>query len=532
MSRPTCTCNLVAVLTLIAIWAMFPGEGEADPYWIFFPRPEGWSSGTDIPASYLNDIESTGADIRSISRYFYGASVEWAGSQITLKKAFPGATVTPVRALGIRPDSLPYQPANKISHIGSYSDHALSYGLSYDQLATLNIPDLHDIGLTGEGVTIGVLDTGFNIDNTPCLDDLNIAHTRNFLTGSADVHGDSHGAHVVACLAGREEGVYYGPAYNATLLLAVSDDANSENRMEEDRWVAAVEWCDSLGADIITSSLVYNTFDDPSEDYTIDEMDGKTSLVARAASIAASRGIAIINAAGNEGNNKDWGIITTPGDCPDVLAVGAVTYPSPLVITSFSSRGPTADGRIKPDIVGPGQAVRVPLLGSNLYTYKSGTSFAAPLVAGLCALLYEANPLWTPRDLYDAVKSTALDLGSDGPDNTYGWGIPDAVSSILYHPLAVTETYERGPETIRVLDPYPNPFNAGVTLPVYLTEESHLKVDVIDIIGRHVITLWNRETSSGSHDIRWHPSDLPSGTYIIIVKTPGQSSFSRITLLK
>jgi len=532
MNRSARTCSLIAVLAVIAIWSLFPGEGKAEPYWIFFPRPDGWSVGKDIPKSYLNDIECNGAVIRSISRYFYGVSVEWAGSQNTLKEAFPDAAVTPVHSLGTRPDSLPIQPVNKVSRIASFSDHELSYGLSYDQLATLNIPYLHDRGLTGEGVTIGVLDTGFNIDNTPCLDNLNIAHTWNFLTGSTDVHGDSHGAHVIACLAGREDGTYYGPAYNATLLLAVSDDADSESRMEEDRWVAAVEWCDSLGADIITSSLVYNTFDDPGENYTIDDMDGETSLVARAASIAASRGIAMINAAGNEGKNQDWGIITTPGDCPDVLAVGAVAYPDPLVIASFSSRGPTADGRIKPDIVGPGQFVRVPFLGSNLYQSKSGTSFATPLVAGLCALLYEANPMWTPRDLYDAVKSTAIDLGTEGPDNTYGWGLPDAVSSITYHPLAVTETYDRGPETIHILSPYPNPFNAGVTLPFYLAEESHLRVDVVDIIGRHVVTLWDRETSSGSHEIRWTPSSHPSGTYLIIARTPGQSSFSRITLLK
>lgn len=535
MSNSSRIRNLVTALAvLLAALTILPVHGMAEPYWIFFPQPEGWSAGAEIPVAYLDLLEREGVSVRTVSRYFYGVSVEWDKSVDSLRNMFPDASITPVRSLGKRLDIPESLPVGKISNTGSYSEHALSYGVSYEQLAILNVPELHDMGLTGEGVIIGVLDTGFTMDNTPCLENLNIAHTWNFLTGSTDVRGDSHGAHVVACLAGRKDIEYYGPAYNATLLLAVSDDADSEYSVEEDRWIAAVEWCDSLGADIITSSLVYNTFDDSDADYTIEEMNGKTSFVSRAATIAASHGIAIINAAGNEGSNPDWGIITTPGDCPDVLAVGAVTYlyPNPLVITSFSSRGPTADNRIKPDIVGPGQYVRVPVLGSDEYRGISGTSFSTPLIAGLCALLYEANPSWTPQELFDAVKSTAIDLGVDGPDNTYGWGIPDAVSAVTYQPVAVTEPYDREPETIRVSSPYPNPFNAGVTLLIYLAEESHLRVDVIDIIGRRVATLWSRDTGIGTHTIRWAPSGQSSGTYIIVAKTPDQSSFSRITLLK
>ena len=522
--------QLPVIFTVLLV--IFCGIAGAESYWLFLDNALARHPGDAVDTVCIAGIADTGARIRVISRYFNAVSVDWDGDIATLSSLQGVDRVEPVKSLGRR--KLIETVAGSAKAVISSDDipHTLSYGLTEGQLETLNIPALHDLGFTGRGVTIGVLDTGFRFSDTACLEQVDVAHVRNFITGNHDIEGDSHGGYVLACLAGKLEGVYYGAAFGATYLLAVTDDVHTERRADEDRWVAAIEWCDSLGADIISSSLVYNEFDTVEESYSREDMDGRTSLVAQAAGIAVERGILVVNSAGNEGSNS-WGIITTPGDSEKVIAVGSVDYRAePPEISTFSSRGPTADGRIKPDVVAPGTSVMLPSLGtSDAYTVKNGTSYAAPLVSGLCALLLEAHPDWTPSHIREALTLTAVDLGDEGPDNDYGWGLPDALNALNYQPNSVAGD-NATPQTIKLGQPYPNPFNAEVTIPYFAGSDAWVTVSIYDITGRHVATLSDGMVRTGSYHVTWHSDDVGTGVYIIRAVSPLGTAARKVIFLK
>ena len=290
---------------------------SAAPYWIFFTADSNFTPGDSVPADMISQVSAAGARVRTVSRYFHAVSAEYEGDPVTLER-LPGVReVRPVRTM-FRP-TLP-ESAAPFLYKPAASDPG-GYGVMLDEIQALSIPLLHERGLTGKGILIGVLDSGFDrVSTTGCLKNIAVLHTRNFITGSADVSGDNHGSLVLACIAGQESGSYRAVATGASFLLAATEVVATETRADEDRWVAAVEWCDSLGADIISSSLVYNLFDTEEESYTKAQMDGRTSLVARAAEIAVARGIAVVNSAGNEGANS-WRIIDTPGDAEHVITV-------------------------------------------------------------------------------------------------------------------------------------------------------------------------------------------------------------------
>ncbi|MFC1573752.1 S8/S53 family peptidase [Candidatus Latescibacterota bacterium] len=496
----------------------------------------------------IEAVRDTGAQVRVASRYFYAVSVDWDDEPHILESLPCVDRVQPVMSMERVPrDEYEKLVMRKNAGVSFQSSHLLNYGISSDQLSLLNIPELHDMGLTGSGVTVGILDTGFDIGETGCLAHVAVTHTKNFVTGKADVTGDDHGSHVLSCLGGASEGEYYGVAFDASFLLAVTDDLYTERRADEDRWVAGVEWCDSLGVDIISSSLVYNIFDTEDESYSKDEMDGRTSLVARAAEIAVSRGIVVVNAAGNEGNNS-WGIITTPGDSEHVLAVGAVSYSGEQpVISGFSSRGPTADGRIKPDVVAPGSPVWLPRIGTaDQFIVKTGTSFAAPFVSGICALIIQEHPDWTPYQVMDAVKLTAGDLGVPGPDNEYGWGLPDAVNAVHYGPTGIersTDAYRnfmnrhhddntKGRHAFALKAPYPNPFNSSVNITFITHAEEYVSITIHDLLGRKISTVWSNTASPGEKHVLWNGNGFSSGLYYIKAITAHKTSTQKILLIK
>jgi subtilisin family serine protease len=408
-----------------------------------------------------------------------------------------------------------------------------------DEMTALSIPQVHGQGLTGKDIVIGVLDSGFdNLTNTGCLKNTHILHTRNFIRGNTDVSGDRHGTWVLACIGGRLEGEYVAAAYGASFLLALTDDVSTETRADEDRWVAAVEWCDSLGADIISSSLVYNEFDTVAESYTKAQMDGRTSLVARAAEIAVSRGILVVNSVGNEGRTP-WRTITTPGDAEHVISVGALSFSSSgePTIAPFSSIGPTADGRIKPDVVAPGAEVSIPVAGTTgQYMVSSGTSFAAPLISGLCALLLEAHPEWIPAMVKEALKMSARDLGPSGPDNTYGWGLPNGLSALNASPATVADYgcigNESFPASFSLGSPYPNPFNPAVAIPFRLSSPARVTVSVYDITGRLIAILYNGIAMTGEHRVIWNAGRQSSGVYLIRMNWGKRTEVRKALLVK
>ncbi|MFA6471038.1 MAG: S8 family serine peptidase [Candidatus Latescibacterota bacterium] len=525
------------ILAVIFLAITFSLPASASPWWVFFSDESGRKPGDAVSVSLIERVSQTGANIRTVSRYFNAVSVDYNGIPETLKK-IPGVReVSPVHSLVRSPDPEKGESFSA-KRATALADSITRYGVTYNELKMLNVPSVHERGYTGKGVIIGIVDTGFDkIKETGCLKNVNIIKTRNFISGGEYVSGDSHGSYVLSCLAGAADGEFYGPAYEASFLLAVTDDALTETHADEDRWVAGVEWCDSLGAKIISSSLVYNEFDNPADNYQKQDMNGLTSIVARAAEIAVRRGMVVVNSAGNEGMNA-WGIITTPGDAEHVITVGAVTVVKDgnPIIAGFSSRGPTADGRIKPDVVAPGKDVYVPILGSNgSYTLISGTSLAAPFISGLCALLLEAHPSWTPALVMAALKASSRDLGDSGPDIAYGWGLPDALSALEYSPSNVASGQSSDvtkPGSFALLNPYPNPFNAEIVIPFQLDSPEKVTIAIYDITGRLAATVWSRPASPGRHEVRWNGEGCASGVYLVRAEAGKRVEVGKVIMVK
>jgi len=296
----------------------------------------------------------------------------------------------------------------------------------YDRPITMvNGQLLHNSAFEGKGILIAVLDGGFAFANI--ISSLNALHLRrgviktfDFVTGSGYVYDyHTHGTAVLSILAGRTDGIIEGTAPGADFLLLRTEDTGSEFPVEEDYWVAAAEYADSAGADIISSSLGYSTFDDPELDYKFADLDGNSTFITRAADIAASKGMLVFSSAGNE-RNKEWIRIMAPSDGDSVIAVGAVDGNG--IISVFSSSGPSSDGRIKPDNTTMGVSVTIQTSESSV-ARSSGTSFSCPVLSGMTACLMQAVPDATNTEIIEALRSSSDRFNS--PDSLYGYGIPD-----------------------------------------------------------------------------------------------------------
>lgn len=295
------------------------------------------------------------------------------------------------------------------------------YGYAADQIDLLRGKPLHRRGFRGEGVRIAVIDAGFtNADRIDAFDSVRIGGTYNVLEPGETVYGsDDHGTKVLSCLAASVPHTLIGTAPEATYWLLKSEDSRSEYPIEEDYWLAAAEYADSVGVDIITSSLGYYRYDDPAMNYRHADLDGKTALISRAASMASRKGILVFCSAGNEGNGS-WEKITVPADADGVVTVGAVDRKKHRSV--FSSSGYTADGRVKPDVVALGTESCV-LNEDGELVFASGTSFATPILAGMAACLWQAFPGLSSRELAALLRQYASLAKKPTPE--LGYGIPD-----------------------------------------------------------------------------------------------------------
>jgi len=384
---------------------------------------------TDLPVSnaYLRQIEAAGLEVVSRSRW-NNTVVAKARSQ----KAFRTVASMPFVRKSVKvfasPDSI-----NKAIRSHYRTDFnswdtlsANEYGTTEQQIKMLNGHRLHAMGYRGRGMTIAVLDGGFmNADVIPALKTISMMGNRDFVRpASADVFKEmDHGTKVLSTMAANVPNLYVGTATQASYWLLRCEDNSSENLVEEDYWAAAAEFADSAGVDIINSSLGFHAFDDKDADHSYADLDGERTLISHTASMLADKGIILVNSAGNEGMGT-WKKINFPADARDIITVGAISPNGKNA--AFSAIGPTADRRIKPDVMALGSPTAV-ITGRGTISRDMGTSFATPLVTGLVACLWQALPQKTAREIIQAVIQSGDKQAA--PDDIYGYGVPDFVKA-------------------------------------------------------------------------------------------------------
>jgi hypothetical protein len=513
----------------------------------------------DLPVSprHLDALRARGAAPRAVSRWFNRAAVmipggrlgtlaelECVGRIVPVARArlvtgpvpeaaeSPRAVPPPRRSEGSRKSARLTEPERTAAY---------DYGRTFDQLAQLRLPELHACGFTGRGVLVCVIDEGFTGYTThEALRDQPIApgHTRDFVDGDTVVVGGTilgHGTWVLGLIAANRFGSYVGAAFGAEFALARTENSIGESPVEMLYWGMGAEWADSLGAQIINSSLGYFQFTDSQFDYTYEDMDGKTTDVTRAAQIAVAKGILVVNSIGNEGNTT-WRRLVAPADVngDSLIAVGAVDAFGDTA--HFSSAGPTYDGRVKPDLVARG--VSNPIVstfgGNSSYSTSSGTSFAAPLVTGLAACLMEARPTWTATALIQALRASASQVGN--PDNKRGYGFPDAIVA-LHGSAAASGAFfhmeRQGPQPVET-----GPVAVSFGLDDPQAEPTPARLRVVDSQGRALREVWSGtvcfgQTVTASWDGRLDDGTLaPSGVYWLALHGGGHVAGVRVIALR
>ena len=412
----------------------------------------------DLPVaeSYVRQVVQTGADLRRTSKWLNAASVE--ASLPTLEAVAELPFVARIQPLAVftKPETEVSPVRLDRPDVTAQAADAIAYGYAQDQVEQINVPPVHEKGYTGAGVILAILDTGYRKSHE--------AFEQHFLDGRVIAEYDfvfndgntayeegidwyssmNHGTYIWSTSAGLKPGTLVGPAYGASFLLAKTEDVRSETIVEEDNWVAALEWADSLGADVLTSSLGYSDW------YETSDMDGATAITTLAANTAAGLGIVVCNSMGNSGPGPTT--LTAPADAYDILAVGAVDASGQ--VAAFSSRGPTADpaARIKPEVVARGVSTSCAVnSGDASYSTASGTSLSTPLVAGAACLLVEARPTFPPTLIRQALMETA-DRATE-PDNAYGWGLIDVDSALTWGVNFATDIeLAQAPQTVQFTD--------------------------------------------------------------------------------
>ncbi|WP_077921095.1 S8 family serine peptidase [Spirosoma sp. 209] len=464
----------------------------------------------DLPVTpaYVAQIQQTGARIWYTSRWFNAVLVETNETTLATIQRLPFVA-------GVEFDkSLANARLGETGRVASLAQagsagkfgavEPLNYGNSLNQVTQIGADKMHQAGYRGEGMLIGVLDSGFLRANQlsflkPLFDEKRILATYDFVRKETSVYeDDSHGLSCLSAIAATADNQLYGTAFKAQFILLRTEDAGSEQRIEEANWLFGAEYADSAGVDVISSSLGYTTFDDPASGYTYRDMNGNTALSSRAAQIAAETGMVVVVAAGNEGSGS-WRYLSAPSDAAGVLAIGAVTQTGQRA--TFSSFGPSADGRVKPDLAARGQGTLVGSPGGQIVS-GNGTSFATPLVAGLAAGFWQANPRLTAAQVTDALRRSGSQYTS--PDDQVGYGIPN---------------FERAMEVARTYSQfliYPNPFSDSQPLAVQWGDvQANTTIDatLTDLAGRVVWS--NRYTPAGLAAFVLPPLNLSAGLYVM-----------------
>ena len=458
----------------------------------------------DLPVTptYVAQVKQMGAKIFFTSKWLNSLLIEADETTVSSISLLPFVTKTEMVAPGKRLAGGRLKQVRQ-KNAGN-ADQA-----SHTQLEMLALDTMHSHGIHGEGVMISVLDGGFPGVNSatpfePIFAEGRIIMTRDFVTNSGNVYQfDKHGTEVFSVIAALLQGTFTGGAYKANYLLFVTEDVASEYRVEEYNWLFAAEKADSAGTDIIQSSLGYNLFDDSKMDYKISELNGKTAISTKAASLARDRGIIVVVSAGNDGNNG-WHYVAPPADADGILAVGAVDAAGTKM--GFSAYGPTSDGRTKPDVVALGQNTAVIHPDGTLGT-SSGTSLAAPLVTSLAAGLLQEFPELTTAELIQVIKLSANK--GNAPNNQVGFGLPNYIAVKNY-----LESTKSGDDVFI----FPNPAESSLHLAFKKLPEGQVELSFYDSQGKAI--------SDPSTTLDWlnNPleislANLVAGSYFLKVKT-------------
>lgn len=401
------------------------------------------------------------------------------------------------------------------------------YGPSFNQINLFNGIPLHDAGFEGDGMLIGVCDGGFrSVDILDAFQHLfdadRIVGTKDFVEGDEDVYNidvSSHGTYVLSCMGGIIQDSLYGVATEASYVLMRTEDTGSELVVEEFNWIAAAEYADSLGVDILTTSLSYTLFDEEEMNYEYADLNGDTSWITQAGDVAVSKGILVVNSAGNSGA-QPWHFVGMPADGDSIMAVGAVNFEG--VHSSFSSFGPSADGRVKPNVMAKGSQVTVTDFDNTIRTI-SGTSFSCPLTSGMASCLWQMHPTATNMEVFNAIQESASLYTT--PNDSMGYGIPDFWEAhlILEEWLSVNEIVGNEPFSI-----YPNPVQDQLQI-VFQQAEDWEELAIYDVTGKEVMSLVPNVDAQSRLTIP--VSGLNSGLYFAVLRKKGESQSIKWTKL-
>lgn len=474
---------------------------------------------SDLPVNeqYIQSLSNSGARVISRSRWFNNAVIETDTEIADLIAEMPFVSIiqpVSVAAASTEISEKPYFRNETLTAVspGIYkktNSDLYNYGSAYNQIAQMNGQFLHNNGYSGQGMTIAVIDAGFNsVDVMDCFDSLRannqILGTRDFAEPGNNVYAQTmhtHGTSVLSCMAANISGVMVGTAPKADYWLLRSEVGATETVIEEYYWVSAAEFADSVGVDLINSSLGYTQFDDPLTNHTYADMDGNTTVVTIGADMAAQKGILVVNSAGNSGGDA-WRYIGAPADGDSVFTIGAVDASGNRV--GFSSVGPTYDGRIKPTVSAQGSGAAV--FSPSGLNYGNGTSFSSPITCGITACLWQALPELSNMELIELIKLTASQASQ--PDSLLGWGIPNMEKAFTSLSVGIKKDLPK-------LSTYPNPVTNQITLSLATRVDGIATVQILNLQGQLIYSKIH-EITSGSILIS-NLSDLSSGIYFLKV---------------
>jgi serine protease AprX len=469
---------------------------------------------TDLPVtpSYISTIDGVnGVTVLYASKWINGVVVSMTNTTAisTINSFSFVLSSSPVNRVKLVMPDLTKTENSSANKPAAVSSTTFNYGGSYWQTKQMGLDCYHKDGYRGQGMTIAVLDAGFQNANTnPLFDSLfnrgGVLGTRDFVSGGTNVYDDdSHGEMVLSCMAAVKPGVIMGSAPMADYWLLRTEDNFSPNPfneapVEEYNWIRGAEFADSVGVDILTTSLGYNTFNKPQYDHTFAQLDGKTIDMSIAATMAARKGMFVLNSAGN-GGGSSWPKIGFPADADSICTVGAIDSLSNVAF--FSSVGPTADGRIKPDLVarGLGSWVSNP---NGTTTQQNGTSFSCPILAGAVACFWQAHKTWNNIKVLDTLRKTATNAAS--PNNSRGWGTPN----LCVIATGVKEFSNNSNQLIIA----PNPFATSFTIKLGNYPNLNSSIEIYNNLGALIKRIPLQETKTS---YECNLAEMSDGVYFV-----------------